>query len=255
MSAKSSLTKNANGASRIEVVHCRDSVAGDRSRLADVVYDNLKEAIFEFRMAPGDRFSEQELASRFGVSRTPMRFALHVLARDGFVNRIGGHACWQVKPIDLDYFEELYDFRTEIELVAVRRLCAMDPVPDLNALADFWCVPRDERETSGRAVATQDEILHSTLVELAGNREMLRTHRELTELIRIIRRLDFIDLSRVESAFEEHAQILDAIVNRRTELAESLLKTHIDGSRAEIRQITLHKIQEARQSAAQPICD
>ncbi len=251
MSAELISMPNSNGATRIEVVHSRDSHNGERSRLADVVYDNLKEAIFEFRMAPGERFSEQELAKRFGVSRTPMRFALHVLARDGFLNRVEGHACWQVKPLDLDYFDDLYDFRTQIELVAVRRLCAMETRPDLQVLTAFWCAPVANRITDGREVARQDEYLHSTLVELAGNREMLRTHRELTELIRIIRRLDFVDADRIESAFAEHQQILAAIEDGDSALAEQLIRTHIDASRGEIRQITLHKLLDAQQRASQ----
>ena len=101
------------------------------------VYDRIKEDLFEFRMAPGQRYSEQELANLLGVSRTPLRLALHVLAREGYLDRVGGHAGWVVKPFDLAYYEDLYEFRTQIELIAVRGLCAMDPAPDLRELCAF----------------------------------------------------------------------------------------------------------------------
>lgn len=73
-------------------------VDGEKSTLAQVVYERLKEDLFDFRMAPGQRYSEQELATRLGVSRTPLRFALHILAREGYLQRVEGHTSWQVRP-------------------------------------------------------------------------------------------------------------------------------------------------------------
>ena len=222
---------------------------GEKSTLGQAVYDRIKEDIFEFRMAPGQRYSEQELANLLGVSRTPLRFALHVLAREGYLDRVGGHAGWLVKPFDLAYYEDLYDFRTQIELIAVRRLCAMDPAPDLSELCAFWRVPRRLRDMNGATVAREDEKLHSTLVSLAGNREMLRTHRDLTERIRIIRRLDFIEPARIKAAFDEHDKILGALLARKADAAEMLIRAHIGASRAEIRHITLHRLSMVAQGA------
>jgi DNA-binding GntR family transcriptional regulator len=230
------------------------AVDGEKSTLAQLVYERLKEDIFDLRMAPGQRYAEQELANRLGVSRTPLRFALHILAREGYLQRVDGHTSWQVRPIDLDYFEDLYDFRVQIEVIAVRRLCSMDPAPDLREPCAFWRVPRRQRVLDGQTVAREDEKLHGTLVALAGNREMLRTHRDLTERIRIVRRLDFIEPARIRAAFDEHDKILGAILARRAGDAEMLIKAHIGASRAEIRHISLHRLALAtelgRQGAA-----
>jgi DNA-binding GntR family transcriptional regulator len=239
---------------RIEVVHdsSRDEnrSEGERSTLGQAVYERIKEDLFDFRMAPGQRYSEQELADRLGVSRTPLRFALHVLASEGYLDRVGGHAGWLVKPFDLAYYEDLYDFRIQIELIAVRRLCGMDPAPDLSELCAFWRVPKRARVMDGRVVAREDEKLHSTLVALAGNREMARTHADLTERIRIIRRLDFIEPARIKDAYDEHDKILGTLLARRAGDAEMLVKAHIGTSRAEIRRITLHKLSLAAQQGA-----
>lgn len=229
------------GKPAIEVVH--DSVRdAERSTLTESVYEQIKLDIFDFRMAPGQRYSEQELANRFGVSRTPLRFALHVLAREGYLDRVGGHAGWLVKPFDLSYYEDLYDFRIHIERIAVGRLCTMARAPDLSRAMAFWCQPESKRELDGKIVAQEDEKLHGMLIELAGNREMSRTHRYLTERIRIIRRLDFIDSTRITAAFDEHRSILSAIKARDRDLAEELVSAHIGTSRAEIRHITLHRL-------------
>lgn len=228
----------------------RDAFGG-RGTLAQATYERIKDEIFEFRMAPGQRYSEQELAVRLGVSRTPLRFALHLLAHEGYLDRVDGHAGWRVRPLELEYFEDLYDFRVQIELIAVRRLCSMDPAPDLRELCAFWRAPRRQRSSDGQLVSRMDESLHGTLVALAGNREMQRTHADLTERIRIIRRLDFIEPARIRAAFDEHAAILGALLARRAGEAEMLLKAHIAASRAEIRHITLHRLSLATQQGVQ----
>ena len=237
----------------IGIVHAGASPGpseGERSTLGESVYEQIKADLFDFRMAPGQRYSEQELADRFGVSRTPLRFALHVLAREGYLDRVGGHAGWLVRPFELAYYEDLYDFRIQIELIAVRRLCALDPAPDLRELCAFWRVPKRARVLEGTIVAQADEVLHSTLVGLAGNREMARTHADLTERIRIIRRLDFIEPARIKDAYDEHDKILGALLARRAGDAEMLIKAHIGSSRAEIRHITLHKLALAAEQGA-----
>jgi DNA-binding GntR family transcriptional regulator len=177
--------------------------------------------------------------------------ALHILANEGYLQRVDGHTSWQVKPFELAYFEDLYDFRVQIELIAIRRLCAMDPAPDLRELCAFWQVPRHLRIRDGQTVAREDEKLHSTLVALAGNREMARTHADLTERIRIIRHLDFIEPERIRAAFDEHEQLLAAIVARRAGEAEMLIKAHISASRAEIKHISLHRLALATQQGRQ----
>jgi DNA-binding GntR family transcriptional regulator len=226
------------------------SVDGEKSTLGRAVYERIKEEIYEFRMQPGQRYSEQQLANQLGVSRTPLRFALHVLASEGYLERVGGHAGWLVRPFDLSYYEDQYDFRIQIELIAVRRLCALDPAPDLSELCKFWRVPKRMRVMDGQTVAAEDEKFHSTLVALAGNKEMARTHRELTERIRIIRRLDFIEPARIRAAFEEHYKILGALLSRKVGEAEMLINAHIGASRAEIRHITLHRLALAAEQGA-----
>ncbi len=90
--------------------------------LADAIYRQLKEDIFEFRLLPGDRFSEGDVAERMAASRTPVRQALYRLQREGQV-QVHFRSGWQVSPLDFERFEELYDLRTVLELEAVRRLC------------------------------------------------------------------------------------------------------------------------------------
>ncbi len=225
------------------------SPAGRASKLADQVYDILKARIHDFELIPGDRFSEAELGQRLGMSRTPVREALFRLRNDGFLG-VEPKLGWFVLPIDFGRLEQLYDLRVVLEMASVSRLCAsVERSPQLEALKEIWLVPPAERLTDGRIVGAHDEAFHATLVLAAGNEEMARVHWDVTERIRIIRRLDFTRPDRVEATYAEHAKILRAVIQRKTEQAQLLLKTHIDQSKVEVRKITLHTLQQARSRA------
>ena len=216
--------------------------------LATMVYERVKQDIFDFRLLPGDRFTETEIAERTQASRTPVREALYRLEHDGYLE-VMFRAGWRVKPFDFRQFEELYDLRIVLESTVVRRLCEADDRPALDGLRRTWTCPVEERESEMRVVAQLDEAFHAALVASAGNREMSRVHAEVTERIRIIRRLDFTKAPRIEATYQEHAKILRAIVQRRADAATLLLRTHIEASKAEVRKITLHMLHEARERA------
>jgi DNA-binding GntR family transcriptional regulator len=217
-----------------------------RANLAEQVYATLKAQIHDFQLVAGDRFSEAELGSRLGVSRTPVREALFRLRNEGFLD-VEPKLGWFVRPIDFAKLEQLYDLRIVLELASVLRLCArsVDP-PALASLKDIWLVPVAERLTDARQVGANDEQFHATLVRAAGNDEMARVHWDVTERIRIIRHLDFTRPDRIEATYAEHAKILRAVIQRKADQAQLLLKSHIEQSKAEVRKITLHTLHEAR---------
>lgn len=224
-----------------------------RSR-ADDIYDQLKSDIAGFLLVPGDRFSENELCDRLQVSRTPVRQALVRLQQEGYVE-VQFRSGWRVLPFDFEQFEQLYDLRQVLESTAVQRLCSGDEKVDqalLRQLEAIWLVPEAQRSQDGTEVSRWDEGFHCALVEAAGNREMARVHREVTERIRIIRRLDFTKQDRIAATYEEHGKILSAIRSHRSDQAVMLLRAHIQTSQAEVRKITLHQVHLARAASAPP---
>jgi DNA-binding GntR family transcriptional regulator len=219
-----------------------------RSR-ADQVYEQLKHDIADFKLVPGDRFTENELSERLGVSRTPVRQALFRLQQEGYVEVLF-RSGWRVLPFDFERFEQLYDLRMVLETTAARRLCTDGSRVDLSLLkelATIWLVPAEERSEKTLQVAQWDEEFHCSLVAAAGNSEMTRVHRDVTERIRIIRRLDFTQQLRIDATYDEHAKILRAIQRKRGDQAVLLLSAHILSSKSEVRKITLHQVHLARQ--------
>ncbi|MBC7608577.1 MAG: GntR family transcriptional regulator [Polaromonas sp.] len=217
---------------------------------ADEVYQQLKSDVSNFKLVPGDRFTETEISARLGVSRTPVRQALFRLQQEGFVEVLF-RSGWRVLPFDFDQFEELYDLRMVLETTAAHRLCEATQKINrnlLDELAAIWLVAPDQRSSDTAQVAKWDEAFHCALVAAAGNAEMARVHSDVTDRIRIIRRLDFTKQPRIDATYEEHAKILQAIQYQRGDQAALLLRSHIQTSQAEVRKITLHQVHLARQA-------
>ena len=82
-------------------------------------------------------------------------------------------------------------------------------------------------------------------MKAAQIREMSHVHHDITERIRIIRRLDFTEPERIRHTYEEHAAIVRALAARSYREAKLLLTAHIAQSKAEVRRITLHRLHAA----------
>lgn len=222
------------------------SISKDTVSLADQAYDEIKKRIFDFDLMPGDRLSETDLAQQIDVSRTPLRQALQRLQHEGFVEAIP-KVGWLIPRLNFEKFDELYDFRVLIECFAVRCLCSFaKDRSELQGLCKAWQVPVRERLKDHLEVGALDETFHLKMVEFTGNREMLRTYREITERMRIIRRLDFYKPERIAATYDEHGKILSAILKRRADEAQRLLKAHIEHSKIEVRKITFDMLYQAR---------
>ncbi len=219
------------------------------SSLADDAYLMIKQKIFSFELLPGDLVSEGNLVRLMQVSRTPLRQALQRLQYEGFINAIPKIG-WQIAPLDFNKLDELYDFRILIESHAIKILCDKASSHDpLSELSKIWlCKPAD-RIQDGEKVGALDENFHHELVKIAGNLEMLKMHQEISERIRIVRRLDFTKQNRLHATYEEHSKILRAIMDRRGAEAKRLLTSHIDQSKIEVRKITLSAMHEVKQSS------
>jgi DNA-binding GntR family transcriptional regulator len=216
-----------------------------KESVADRVYAALKEDIFEFRLIPGDRFSEGDVGTRLNASRTPVREALYRLQREGHVEVLF-RSGWQVKPFDFQQVEELYDLRITLERAAVHKICGLDEEPAaLRTLTALWNPDHPSERAVGSTVRMLDESFHCDLVAAAGNREMTRIHREITDRLRVVRRLDFSRDERVDATYVEHAAILEALRNGQASEAADRLTRHIRASQKAVRAITMERIREA----------
>jgi len=220
-------------------------VGSSSDTLSELVYQRIKTDIFDFKLMPGERFTESEIAQSYGVSRTPTRQALYRLQQEDYVE-VSFRSGWMVRPLNLKYYDELYEMRIMIEQFAIQKLCTQRST-ELNAteldeiqnLIKIWMVEPQSYVQELKAVAQIDEDFHCALVRACGNTELAKTHQEISEKIRIIRRLDFSKTNRIQATYIEHQQILNSILQQNTEQALQQMDAHIQQSRDEVKKITL----------------
>ncbi|WP_168379151.1 GntR family transcriptional regulator [Acinetobacter cumulans] len=219
-------------------------VGKSSDNLSELVFQKIKNDIFDFQLKPGTRFTESEIAELYEVSRTPVRQALYRLQQDGYV-RVHFRSGWEVKPLNFKAYEELYDLRILLECYAIEQLCKMEPEQlkqALQTLVNLWCIQPEQYLHDLKTLSMQDEAFHCQLVEAIGNSEMAKVHRDVSEKIRIIRRLDFSKDYRIDATYAEHQKILEQILSKNKDLALESIQAHIIQSRDAVKKITLEML-------------
>ncbi|MGH9345301.1 MAG: GntR family transcriptional regulator [Terriglobia bacterium] len=197
-------------------------------RTADVVYQALREGILNGAFKPGGRLSISEIASQLGVSLTPVRSALQMLATEGLIEnrpRIGTY----VASLSVRDIEENFEVRCALECLAaetaVTRLSKVQ-LQRLRELLRILSEPAGAPDARSRHQCANSE-LHLTLVEASGNKLLADLYGRLHANL-IITRLHSSyghQLSRLQQEQAEHEAILAAVEQRdATELKEALRK-------------------------------
>ena len=191
------------------------------------VYEAVKELAVEYRFKPGERVNEVELATRLGVSRTPVREALNRLARDGFMSFVPNRGFY-ARDITPEGVQELYELRAAIERAAFRLACQRGTDDEIAETIAIWQNNSNLGPTTDWAkVAEADEAFHIAIVKLAKNERMKIALESVNSLIRFFRRIDLESNRRRSNTYDEHAAIIDCLKRRDGEAGGELLERHI----------------------------
>lgn len=195
-----------------------------RGRGSDV-FEALRQMAISYRMKPGERLNELELAEQFGVSRTPVREALTRLASEGLL--IESSRGYMRKPLEVQEMTDLYEARQAIERECLRLAFERATHEEKQELADYLkasrAVPAD---TSVEKMVELDEGFHLRIAAMAKNTELERMLVSLNERLRFVRWIDMENVGR-ESTQQEHAEIIAALMDQDIERAQTMLDTHI----------------------------
>ena len=214
---------------------------------SDRLFDSIENALVTGEFPLGARLGEEALARRFGASRGPLREALRRLEGRGLVVRLP-HAGVRVVSLDEADLDELYDIRLALEGTACRLAAersTQDEVAELRALV---ARSRDtDALREGRHSGALD--LHYLIARAARSRRLERLLcGDLYSLIRLCRFAFAHTPGKPERAQRDHERIIDAIEDRDGELAELLMRRHIEAARNDFRRQT--SLAQARPRAA-----
>lgn len=208
----------------------RERGAEEYPNLADSLYDLMWRRIVNLEFAPGTRLSDEALARDLGVSRTPMREALHRLSQIGLV-RVNARRGFFVTTLERRDVNDLYDLRTALEVFAARLaaplLTAEDLAPHIARQQAVLARATADAPADMEEFVQSDLLLHDLIVRRSGNGRM----QEVLADIKGQLSLAHLRLAQISAhnrrAVEEHSLILEALAAGDTAAAADAVEGHL----------------------------
>ncbi|MFO1080950.1 MAG: GntR family transcriptional regulator [Reyranellaceae bacterium] len=203
----------------------------DRVKGADRAYERLRTEIFAGVRRGGERLSEVGLAAQLGLSRTPVRAALHRLEADGLIHW-QAHRSPVVRQWSRHDAREILEVRALLESAAAGQAARHAGPEDCERL-EALC---EEMERMARRPGQSPEItvvnkrFHVELLRLAGNARQLEIASDLMDLGLLIQTYTAARAADIERSMRHHRELVAALRNRNPAWAESVMRAHIEAA-------------------------
>lgn len=204
-----------------------ESTPLEAASLRHLVYERIEQMIIRGQLRPGDRMPETELAQTLGVSRGPIREALLLLERDGWVEVKPRHGA-MVRRRSNREIEELYDARKVLQIHAVRLAAELaDDAARARAVELDEAAKKAARQSDIQHLIDANAAIHDFLPYMGGNKTIGDLCRAFS------RRLRYYTFTprtpkRAPEVAEEHRAVIAAILERQVGKAGDLMRIHIE---------------------------
>ena len=198
-----------------------------RENLSNQVFEQIKEMIVRGEITAGKRMIESEIAESMGISRTPVREAVHKLEAEGLLNPLpkGGYV---VRGLDISDIEETFEIRSILEsfasYLAAHRHSNKEIVPLEEKMEEFqrYLDKHDLKE-----LARINTEFHELLYTLSRSPRLVKMIHNLRDEIYFLRKiiLRSVDMARLSN--KDHREIIKAIKKREAKKVERLVRDHI----------------------------
>ena len=196
-------------------------------RLSERLRESIEEEIATGKLLPGTRLDEVDLATRFGVSRTPIREALRLLLGEGLVETRPqrGMVVAQVTPQRLiEMFEVMAELEAMCARLAARRMSDAE-LAEIEAAHEACRGSAAARDADAYFYA--NERFHYAIYAAAHNSFLFEQAAALQRKLRPYRRLQLRVRNRPQRSFEEHQAILDALRESDADKAQQAIRSHV----------------------------
>ena len=187
--------------------------------LRDVVFNTLREAILKGDLKPGERLMELQLASKLGVSRTPIREAIRMLEQEGLAVTTPRKGA-EVAKMTLKDMEDVLEIRDALDELAVRIACQKISDEQLKQLEDM-------KTGNVKKIAEADVTFHDVIYEATGNPKLVTLLNNLREQVYRYRVEYIKDPKNYPTLIAEHEAILESLKNRDVKNAVEAMHVHV----------------------------
>ena len=200
------------------------------------VYAYIREQILNHRIEPSSRLVEAQIAKEIGISRTPVREALHLLEKDGLVEAIP-RVGYRVRKLALDELEEIFAIRSVNEKLAAQWALKRMDAKSLRALETNVAKTKAAlNQGHSEAFLAFDEEFHEILARAAGSKHLFDLCQQLRRLI-LRYRIESLRYSTcIEGAVEGHQRIVEALRRGDQKDLDAAISDHLNYSQADIRE-------------------
>lgn len=205
---------------------------------ADRAYQKLVRLIATCELAPGTAFNERDQAAALGMSRTPLRQALHRLALEGLVETVPQRGVY----VSLLDPKEIYDHtivREALEVEVLRRIVLDQRPVDYDRLDELLArMERALRSADTVGFLEADEEFHLVIASASGNRPAFQAiHRSWIHVNRV-RYLEHQAKPGLRAALAEHRAMVAGLRHRDPDRVEKAVRAHMDRSRSRLDELT-----------------
>lgn len=195
--------------------------------IREVILYELRKAIFDNKLMPGDRLVENMIASSMGVSRTPVREALRQLEIEGLAINIPRKGTI-VKGISINDAIEIYDIREVLEGLAVRLACLNITRIEIKKLKDnLNTMNKNLDSTNYKEYIKSHSEFNKIILYSSKNKKLIKKLDYIYEYLKSLRKVSLNNLQRREKALIEHTNIVNAIDIGEEILAERETRVHV----------------------------
>ena len=208
----------------------------DRRDLSDRVYQILKREILSGRVRPGERLSLEDFAQRFGVSITPVRDALRLLAADGLVELLSRRGAFVTRPSWED-IREVYQIREILERASIEAVIEKGEaaLEDLNDLVQRMAATNvGEAHSDYQEYIWLDQRFHQFIIDCMGSTKLSGMYTSLRGHTLVARALYSASDQRASQTLGEHRAIVDCVRRGVAHGAREAISTHLRNATAEI---------------------
>ena len=200
------------------------------AKALDKAYAGIRAALLAGDFQPGARLKEEELAARFGVSRTPVREALRQLAAESFVSLTPNHGVC-VPDWSLEELEESFALRSLLEGHAAERAAERiedGELAEMRQLAEeMEAIAADHPTLDLERLADLNGRFHRIILDAARSRRLADLIRHVVELPVVLRTFRHYDATALERSMAHHRDLIAALAARDAPWAAATMRSHI----------------------------
>ena len=213
-----------------------------KDNLASGVYERIKKGILSLEYPPGYILQERNLAEELGMSRTPVREAVHRLSQEGWL-RVNARRNIQVRPVSVSDLREVFQARRILERDALELLLSTGLAREAGRKMAAMAAVMNDSRGSLFSFITADQSFHSVLFLVLGNSVLRKFWNAVSEEM-IWLGMQAMNEKRYDDVLEEHGKILGAVEEGKKRAAREALLDHLEKTE----DILLRKIDDVSSS-------